>query len=203
MSIGDYPNLLPITALVAVILFVIRESLDIFKQKRGRNRRLAAAKAMMGYESERINYAKRNLFAICKDIESTYLKEEAFELYSALLHSDGSAAYRRMDEETESLAFGIPIPRIPTVEISRWLPLVAELDQALYDHILGFYVEVAELEHLRSSLMKYLLHEEPESREWLTGFVEYAIGHEEQMTTSLLSFYKVCTGKNEIPVSMR
>lgn len=194
--------LLPLAGFVAIVLFVLREGLEYFRKKKGRERKICAAKSLLAFEAERNYYSQKAIFSIVQDIKDHHELKTNSE-YCANISSAGDVRYCRRDDGDTHVAFGMPIPMLHTSEIDRWLPTVAEIDKKLFEEVMSMYLTMFELKHLRSSLLRYLLNEEDEGQFWLEGFAEYALEHTSEIERSFRSYYKVCKGTSKIPTRMR
>jgi len=194
--------LLPLAGFVAIVLFILREGLEYFRNEKARERKLSAAKSLLAFEAERNYYSQRAIFSVIRDIKEHHEPKTDSE-YSANISSAGDARYCRRDDGEAHISSGMPIPKLHLSEFNRWLPTVAEIDKKLFEEVLSMYLTMLEMEHLRASLMRYLLNEEDEGQFWLEGFTEYALEHTDEMEESFRDYYKLCTGTPEIPLIMR
>lgn len=194
--------LLPLAAFVAIGLFILKEILEFRRKVAERRRRLDAAKRLLAFETERNVYSRNRLADVCRDIKAHVEYANTYE-FCVEFWKDGKAHYRRRERRTAALASGMPIPRVHRTEIDRWLPTVAEVSEDFYQKVMSVYASISEMEHVRSSLLYYLDPDDPNEREWLRAFVEYAVNEMERVEPVLLDFYQACTGSRKVPVRMR
>ncbi len=187
---------------MAIVLFILREGLEYYRKNKGQERKLYAAKSLLAFEAERNYYSQKTIFNVIRDIKEHH-ELNTNSKYYAIISSAGDARYCRRDDGDEHVSSGMQVPKLHMSELDRWLPTIAELDKKLFEKVMAMYLTMLELEHLRSSLMRYLLNEEEEGQFWLEGFSEYALGHTEEMEKSFKDYYKLCSGASEIPTRMR
>lgn len=73
---------------------------------------------------------------------------------------------------------------------------VATLDKKLYSALQPAYDAVADLEHVRQSLIYFVDPEDEKDKMHLDGFINYALDELEDVFKELASLYKMCTGKD-------
>lgn len=192
----------PIAAFVAIALFVVREFLDDHRKRQERGRKLKAAKLLLAFETERNFGAQRRLFNIVEDIRECVESDENFDFDAK--HGFGRIVqYQRSSQGKSKTTHGRIILPFHTGEIERWLPIVAELDEALFVSVMKVYEDLFQLNHLHTSLMRYLLKEELGGHLFLEGFTKYALNHRQEMEQNFKDFYELCTGETTVPERIR
>ncbi len=195
--------LIPITALVALTLFVLREILESFRQHRSRKRKIKAARTLLAIETE-INYwAKKSITRTLETIKDTRNDEEDDYHYKVDLTSSGDAYFSAWYADDRGLAMGNPIPSIHSETLDHWNAVLAETDNRLFERTLAFKSSLAELAHVRKGLIEHVNEETPLREEQLLGFVDYGLRECEKIERSFLEFYSECTGSDEIPTRLR
>ncbi len=128
-NLGEY---LSATAVVAILLFLVKEFLEILRRRSEKNRKINAIKILLAEELEKNYWALVSIFRVLNTLK------EAFQLYPRAvfwLHiaRDGAEHFRMKEEPEDKYSFGCPIPKYHTVMYERLLPTLAELDKSLFE----------------------------------------------------------------------
>lgn len=175
-------QLVPLTVLTAVVLFVTKETIEAIRRYKGKSRKAAAIQALLVEEME-LNYRTiKSLRVILETIQRETEKDRETEFW---LKTDASGAshFRFRRPETTGSS-GTAIPRVHRDHFDTFLPELAEIDKALFKHVREGYEPIGELEHVRRSLIALLAEEDPDEKH-LDGFTQYGLkvlqGVEERM----------------------
>lgn len=194
---GDV-SLLPVTVVVAILLFIVKEVLEFFKKRRESKRKLFAYKSLISEELEVNLWAHKRLLMIVTDIESQ--KEDYPNAsYKLLIKECGQEYIHGYDGD--DLIKSCPIPMVHEKYYEKFISSIAELDSNLFNLTQSSYEEVRNMAHVRSSLIKGLLAEENDEpfphdiRK--SGFVDYAKSELADTFTAMNALYKELTG-NEL-----
>lgn len=182
--------------LAAVVIFAAREILESFRRRAAQQRKLDALKAVIARECELNNYTTS---VLKREIESM---KENFELedgdvqkseYRVVFRRDGSAVL----EELLGGNWGgsHPIPKVYVSMINAKIVELAELDPKLYAKAEAALSGLAELEHVRTSLISYVMKEDDNMPHLLENFPDYALGEIEDSSAALRELYTACTGR--------
>lgn len=161
---------LPITALVAIVMFLCKETLEFFRKRRERKRKISAIKILLSEEIEKNHWALKQMFSAMqtlKDIPEFYPRSEV----RLLVTRNGVEHFRVKKEPGDDYESGHPIPKFTFSMYEKLLPSLAELDSCLFEVIKCAYEELIELAHYRDILVSYLSGEEVHERELTRDFL--------------------------------
>ena len=186
-TIGEY---LPATAFVAIIVFVLKEFIEVFRKRAERSRKTGAIKLLLAEELERNHWALVVMFGVL----------EVFDKYPRAvmwLHTgrNGSEHFRMKVEPGDEYDSSQAIPRFCTAMYEKLLPALAELDKALFERVRTTYEAVAVLSYHRETLTGFLagdLASDPaNTKHFLSGFAT----EKDAYYAVLNKGYKSLTGK--------
>ena len=191
---GDV-SLLPVTVVVAILLFIVKESLEFFKKRRESKRKLFAYKSLLSRELELNLWTYKRLLMIVTNIESQEEKHPNAH-YTLLIKESGQEYIHGYDGD--DLIESCPIPIVHDKYYEKFIANIAELDSHLFNLARSSYEEVRNMAHVRSGLIKGLLAEENNEpfphdiRK--SGFLDYAKSELKDTFTAMNALYKECTG---------
>jgi hypothetical protein len=180
--------LLPITVIVAIGLFVLKELLEWTRRSRADLRKIKAFKTLLMRECELNNWAHRRIADAISNIRSNITSQEIYQ-YSIKKRDSGKIFFEeRHDEHSSSW----PLPPVRIELMSKLMLDVAMLDDALFVALDGAYDASVELNHLRQGLIDFI---DDNDEVHLEGFVDYALSELPDVHAGLESLYKACSGK--------
>lgn len=143
-------NIFPITAVIALLLFLVKELLDLLKKRAERLRKIEAIKILLAEELEKNHWAFRSMFRILDEIrfdaDSPYVK------YHLEVSRNGNEHFCIVQD------FGVSktiIPKFSTGMYEKLLPTLAELDKSLFENVRKTYSDIFELVHYRDTLLEF------------------------------------------------
>lgn len=193
---GWRTNLQLAAILAAVFIFAAREILDSIRRRAAQQRKLNALKAVIARECELNNYTtsvlKREMKGMKENFELEHGDVQRSE-YRIVFRRDGSAVL----EELMGGEWGgsHPIPKVYSSMINAKIVELAELDPKLYAKAEAALSGLAELEHVRTSLISYVMKEDDNMPNLLESFPDYALGEIEDSSSALKELYTACTGR--------
>lgn len=191
-------TLLPITVVVAVALFIVKEILEWVRRSRADRRKVEAFKTLLGRECELNNWAHRRLGEAVSKIKESYEGEEEYT-YAIKRRESGEIVLEARDED-ENLAASWPLPIVHTDIMGKLMLDVAMLDQALFGSLETAYDATINLNHLRQSLINFI---EDHDDVHLEGFVDYAQRELPDVHVEMEELYQACTGQELTPANSR
>jgi hypothetical protein len=186
-------NLLPITVYSAIVLFVLKEIVEAIRRYRAERRKKKAISYLVADEIERNHWTVISLFRIFKEISKS-LESSPNAKYE--LKTTHSGIDRFILTHPDGGWTGFTIPPVNDKQYKAHLPTIAELDKKLFKTLEETYSELAELEHLRASLIDWLVDDSEMKKMFFKDFIEYALSHEGDCVEALKVGYKKSTGKN-------
>ncbi|HCG9876123.1 TPA: hypothetical protein NJ716_003109 [Vibrio parahaemolyticus] len=185
-------SLLPVTVVVAIALFVLREVVDLIKKHREKQRKTKAVKLLLAEELERNHWALSTVFRVINEIKQ-YTDEKKVVEYSLVIARNGKEHYHAEFEEGHS---GLAIFRFDFSVYDKLLVSIAELDEQLFEALSSTYTETRELNHYRDTLLDYLSGEDlAPNREMTLGFLCGLADDEVLYYEHLNSSYQLLTGQ--------
>lgn len=183
-------NLIPITVIAAVLIFVIKEALDIYKKSKEKKRKIAAMKLLLIEEIELNHWVWKSMNSLISDLNDRMddidsLTIEVTETKSGTESITGTYPNGDM--------FGQDFPR---VRVSRYHQLAIDLaivDEKFYEKVKSCYEAVSELNHLRDGVYTYF---DTDSIEYAfrEGYILYAKDHLSEIKIKMNELYIYCTG---------
>lgn len=183
-------NILPITVIVAVVLFIAREVLDAYKKNRSNKRQKVAIKRIISIEIEKNNFFLKRVMSIIKEMRTACLKGHTIKITH-----DSNENPRINFEENEEQYSSMPIPRVTDNAINQSIMNIALVDKDLFEDALCALDALAELKHIRDSIIETVSMSAISGTNFIDGFTEYAEEELDDAKESLEKLYKHCTGK--------
>jgi len=186
----NFSGLIPPTVIAAATIFILKEALEFVRKIRTRRRKIMAYKKILAEELERNFWAWRSLRSAITRIQND--RAEGVEIIHKIISvpSGGQRLETRYLDGT--LLSGSSLPAVFRASFERVLLELAEEDEKLYSLASDAYDEIAEIGHVRSTLINELGSEEDFP---LDGFLEYALETLDSSIGPIKNFYQACTGK--------
>lgn len=198
-------DLIPASVFAAVVLFLIKEALEILKKSSSRKREIAALKLLLARECE-LN------FYVCNQIEYICTQFKPFEdseLRCPYMFSIIDMPTKKMRYEISTIVNGEKIdggivPEVHTSSMTKYLYEIAKIDNNFYKVLLPAYDSSIELNHLRDTLI-----DEPVTKnivggdEFIVGYSSYALDEIEDIKIKLSNLFKFCRGTELIKGRLR
>lgn len=202
--LGGTESLVPITVIVAVILFMVKELLEYNRKEKANNRKLNAYRMLLAEELELNFGALKSIDETCSKLESNKNKWRG-ATYEAKFKESGNlyvhATYK------DHLVLCIPVRKVRMEQYDKLLVNIAELNADFYLKVKDGYEYVTELEHLYSSIIKGLQakdNNEPfPSDITQSGFLGYALAEVNRIEPKLKTLYKECAESVELKARIR
>jgi hypothetical protein len=180
-------ELLPTTVVAAVLLFVLRELLEVLRARRVGHRRRIALRTLLARECELNDRTIRRLRSDIQDAEDNRRVPGA--ALSIAVGRNGQPTYRR-----ETPGGGVrqsAIPQIRKTTLEAHLLEIATLDSRLFAVADEAFGAISSIDHLRDGFI-YRVTYDPEE---LAEFCVAAIGELDAAFVSLSKLYGACAGK--------
>lgn len=187
-------NLVPITAVVAVTIFLSKEVLEGRRRRQADSRKIDAIKRLLARDCELNAWTIKSLVQIYQKTQSE-INEEYGYIYSVVREPSGKHIFKT-DYPDGDPSGATPIPPVYRETISKHLLDIATLNEEFLHVAEAAYDALAEVQHVRD----YLLGIEPNSpnsldREIDMGLAEYALEELRDAKAPLDALYLFCTGK--------
>lgn len=189
----EYPNLIPITVVAAVAIFLAREMLEAVRRVLANRRKRHALRLLLAAECERNQWVIHWMRNHIPELQEALKQGHVIEVRKT------AAGYDRLSVLYEEGHSSSPIPHVKDKTIDRYLFEAASIDAQLFKAIEGVATSLPVLSHLREGLIERVA----EDKAWLGSWVEYALRELKDIETSIGVLYKACTGKNATPHRVR
>ena len=165
----NFTTILPVAALIAVLLFILKESIEWIRRHNADGRKKKALRLILARECERNHWSINSIRGVLETIKEK-LTEEPPPTFRFIFPKSGKTLFRVVypgDEMTEGSALAETYQDI----FNKYLLDVATLDKTLYEDLQRACDAIAEVEHVRQSLIYYVNPEIEDDEELIDGFV--------------------------------
>lgn len=187
----NFETILPPTVIVAVVIFFIKEAIELIRKFRARRRKIKAYKKILAEELERNYWTWKSLRSSIVGLQRYRARHPGFS-HQVVVAASGAQRLETRDEEG-TLSSGSNLPSSSRSSFERILVGLAEEDENLYSLASDAYDEITEIAHVRASLMNEITEEDSSH---LDTFLEYAVETLDSAINPIRSLYSKCTGKN-------
>lgn len=188
--------LLPVTALVAVLLFVAREILEGKRRKDSNSRKKRAISRLMAYDIERNYWALKSTRMCLETIAAQIAKPDGVENLSIRIGSNGEKYFE--SEEPDGATSSSPIRKVFIGSLTSNLLNLADLDERQFEATLDAIDAINELNHVIDSMVINLSDDLPNgldrSSSFMESFVEFAERELNDCEDAFKKFYQIVTG---------
>ncbi len=188
-------TLLPITVVVAILLFIAKEVVEVVRRHSSDSRKLQAMKLLLARECERNLWAIKSLRGILINVpEPNEKSPQSFVTIEPRINGKSIAKITSHDGGSSGSR---QVPDVHKELMAKYLFDVATLDSKLFAVFEPAFDSLAELEHIRESLVH--IHEtekEADNPDLFRGFAVYALSEIDRVEQRLGLLYQHCTGKN-------
>ncbi len=138
---------IPITAFIAIFLFISREILDLIKTKRKKKNTRSSIKLILKYEFERNFWSLKNLFQLWESLRQyESLKEIKLDLQKGIENNYSITVH----EKSSQSWFNQALPPFYFDRFEKSILAVSELGSVSFEKIQNAYSALRELENLRN-----------------------------------------------------
>ncbi|WP_158080984.1 hypothetical protein [Pelomonas sp. KK5] len=189
-------SLLPATAVVAVLLFIARETLEYFRRRGADKRKVSALTHLLARECELNYWAIKALRYIAIQIPTDENPGEGMQV--TIERKPSGRSYARIVSADGGTESHHPVPRVHRELMSKFLLDVATIDRELFVVMEPAYDALSHLEHVRESFVNA-----PEASDfigqdgYLEGLAGFALDELLKAEDKIGRLYRHCTG-NEL-----
>ena len=182
----NLPALLPSVSIgVALAVFLAREWLESRRRRQATTRKLGAIRVVLARECELNNWSVSSLRRILLTIRAHWGSGKFSLEYRLNLPP---IFYAQLESKEFSSS---PIPQFYQNVCRELLLPVAELDARLLGKLESSITELAEMDHVATSLCAYLEYDDGH----FEAFLDYALRATDSVRDALNELYKDCTGQ--------
>ena len=203
---SGFESLLPVTAVVAILVFFAREAFELVKKRRAEARKLSALKLVLARECELNKWVISQLRDVFQDLDLNSDDEPDPKdalLFSIVVKEDGEPRARILKGTlpVESL---YRLPHAYMKKMDQFFMEVATIDKELFGYLEAAYDGMVNVQHVRDSIAKphdgiKILGEYA----YFWGLGHYGMAELAKAEVSLTALYKNCTGKSEFKARIR
>lgn len=191
MHSSDTSNIIPLSVLVAIIIFLAKEILELIRNHKNRLRKTSAIKALLSEEIEKNYWAIKSYKSVVKSVRSELQRSNnpVFEVRSVNNDSEHFECVRPGGHNSSQ-----DFPKVFDKDYKKLAMDIAELDQQLHEAATRCYKSVAELQHIRTSVYQYI-DRNGDSTNFMEGFLIYIEDQVPQIYSDMNELYLLCTGE--------
>lgn len=188
-----WTNLLPITAAVAIGVFIAREVLEFLRRRAADVRKVRALKALLARECELNLWTIKSLRSIFSEVHSSERPKPGNRV--TIEKTASGQPYARVFSALEEAESHQRIPSAHRELMTKFLLEIATVDRRLFEVMEPAYDSIGELEHVRESLVN--VSDAPEDigeDGYLEGLASYGLRRLTETEAALGALYRHCTG---------
>ena len=189
MGVDKITEYLPAAALVAIILFIARETVEFLRRRGADKRKLDAIKILLARECEFNHWTYKR----CRDIVETIKDEmkKSREANFKIIFTRFGVEHFRVMRPDGTEGGGSSVAHVHSDVVDKQLLEVAVLDKDLFPKVERVHNALTTIEHVAEGIVTYI----EEDREHLDGFPDYALRELDSAFKDLQALYLACTGK--------
>lgn len=188
---------IPVTVAGAFLIFAIKEAIELARRRRADRRKIAAIKRFIARDLELCAWAISGYRSILRTFED--VDDMPSHLMRTFAEPSGRLRFEHWDDGDESpFRSGSMIAPVVNTFASKFMLDIATLDEELYHQVEAATDSLAELEHIKASIIEQTsrpMHRVP--------FVNYARKELSEIEAAITELYKICTGHHEIRARLR
>jgi hypothetical protein len=191
-NLPSMSDVLPATALIAILLFVVREGLEGRRRKGADARKVQALKKVLARECQ-LNYsAVDRLRETLMEMQAFGVTEDATRLS---IENNPSGGYIYMISDAAGPCHGGVLVGIQKDSLLKYLVDIAALDESFYWKCESALDGLAEADHVFQSLVHGPKKHFPSTAEnYYDGLTEYGLRETNDSIAALQELYLACTG---------
>jgi hypothetical protein len=189
-------ELLPITVISAIVLFLIKETVEFVKKKAAEKRKKIAFKALLADEIEKNNWAIKILRKTMTSIQEDCQTHDIFTYTT--LSGQQRITFIEKGKEKDKSGSSWPIPDTHNIVFSKLISEIAVTDKKFFELCSLAYSSVAELKRIRDQLFEVANKESPDYSHdigFLPPFADCSLKDIDDAYKNISKLYKECTGK--------
>lgn len=186
-------NAFPITVVVAIVLFVVKEIVELIKKTREKSRKVSAYKALIAEELLKNAWSLKALKRLCLELQDSTLREIEYKKSAS-----GTERVIVRTAESEHVIF---FWKIHTAAFEKIMTDLAVSNSKLFRSATEVYSLLAEAKHVRESIIDFSEFEMP--RHMIGGLGDYGNNTLDEASAAVKSAYKTYTGQELVGHKLR
>jgi len=200
-SLPDFSQWVPVTAAVAILVFVSRELLEWRRRSAADARKVRALKKVLARECELNHWAVNQLSDTLIEMRKASVQEDASRVS---LSKSASGDFAVMVTDHDGSGQGGMLPALQRDALMKHLVEIAALDENLYVVCESALDGLAEAEHVFKSLVHGPDAHFPSTLEnYYDGLIDYGLEELRDSSSALKKLYHSCTGLELGPGKLR
>jgi hypothetical protein len=187
-------NILPVTVVAAILLFIAREIIDLIKRKKSDRRKIYAAKSLIARECELNHWTINSLRNIINTIKEE--RNNSTVYFAILRRNNGELLLRAREEGEDHYKYGSAFPIVHSEQFKRFLYESASIDKNIFNLLLNYQSSISGLSHIREQLIYFIEPEDEADKIWLDGFLDYAERELSEIFEETEKVYRLCANKD-------
>jgi hypothetical protein len=190
----DHISIIPITVVVAVSLFVLKEIFEGMRRYRGEARKKKVLRVLLARECKLNHWAIKSIKYIVETIREESVKDNRTKF--TLIFSKSGKVLFRVKPVNDETATGVALAKVHSEVMHKNLLDVAMLDKKLFAAFEPAYDAVSQLQHIRDNLIYFVDPDDDQDKVHLNGFYHYALNELEDIHEKLNRLHIECTGED-------
>jgi hypothetical protein len=186
-------NAFPITVVAAIILFVVKEIVELIKKTREKSRKISAYKALIAEELLKNAWSLKALKRLCLELQDPTLREIEYKKSA----SETERVIVRTTENEHVTFFW----KIHTAAFEKIMTDLAVSNSKLFRSATDVYSLLAEVKHVRESIIDFSEFEMP--KHMISGLGDYGNDTLDEAIAAVKSVYKIYTGQELVGHKLR
>lgn len=178
-------KVLPITVVVAIILFIVREVVEFIKKSRDKSRKISAYKALIAEELLKNAWSVKALKQLCTELQDPTL--------IGIDYIKSASGTERVTIRTVEGKHRVFFWKIHTAAFEKIMTDLAVSNSKLFKSAAHVYSLLAEAKHVRESVIDFSEFDMP--KHMIQGLGVYGDGRLEEAAAAVRTAYKIYTGK--------
>ncbi|MDF1485005.1 hypothetical protein PY257_07360 [Ramlibacter sp. H39-3-26] len=186
-------QIIPLTVLTAILVFIAREVLETMRRHKGEVRERQALRSLLARECELNHGTIKAIRHIVRTIHEDSASDPRVEFSFEFLR--GGRTMFRVQASGTDIKTGSVLPPTHRSLMTSYLLRVATIDRELYAVLQPAYDALADLEHVRENLIYYVAPEDEQDAMHLDGFLRFADEELNRIHGLLGRLYQACAGQ--------
>ena len=183
-------SILPITVIFAIILFIVKETVEFYRRVMANKRKVTAVKKLLSNEVEKNYWVIKSLRMHLISIQNSWHES------NYILVARYPKGYRLEEQRSDGGGGGAPVYEVSTMLFDKIVFELPVLDAKLFNLAEQAYEGTAEIKHLTDSLVENIKNKDEHiSPDFMVSFCEYALEELECSLKKLCALYQECTDK--------
>lgn len=188
----SYQNLIPVTAVVAICLFILKELVEGIRRFLAERRRVKAIKSLVAIECELNLWAVKSLRHVLETIKKDLADDEGTE-FKLFFPRSGKIQFKSI--RSDGSYTGFALAPIHNEYLSKNLLEIAAFGGSFYATAKAAQEALSDLGHLQQSVIYFVQPDDEDDLVHRESFLDYAFSELPDINKALGALYRECTGE--------